>query len=131
MITTADVRDFVKDLGLADFHYIGKLDNKHDKSIGIYPLKRSEPPVRAIGSQPTYDIIGVSVLIHWNDNANETELTARQLYQALYEAKNITINEHNVYMIELLVPEPVDVGTDDKGVYERVIEMKIYYERKD
>lgn len=33
-------------------------------------------------------------------------------------------------MIELLVPEPVDVGTDNSGVYERVIELKIYYERK-
>lgn len=32
-------------------------------------------------------------------------------------------------MIELLTPEPVDVGTDDKGVYEQVIEVKFYYER--
>ena len=28
------------------------------------------------------------------------------------------------------VPEPVDVGTDDKGIYERVIWFDIYYERK-
>ena len=32
-------------------------------------------------------------------------------------------------MIELLVPEPIDVGTDDKGTYERVIEMNLYYEK--
>ena len=54
----------------------------------------------------------------------------RLLYQALYTAKNVTISEHTVYMIELLVPEPVDVGTDEKGVYERVIEMNLFYERK-
>ena len=33
--------------------------------------------------------------------------------------------------IDALVPEPMDVGTDNKGVYERVIEFKIYYERND
>lgn len=131
MITTADFRDFVKGFHLAQHHYIGKLDNKPDQAFGFYPLKRSEPPVRAIGGVPTYDILGVSVLIHWNNNASETELAARQLYQELYSVKNISIAHHAVYLIELLVPEPVDVGTDEKGVYERVIELKIYYERKE
>lgn len=131
MITTADVRDFIKGMNLAEHYYIGKLDNKPDKSFGFYPLKRSEPPVRAVGTTPTYDVIGISVLIHWNDNAKETELAARQLYQQLYQIKNIKISSHTVYLIELLVSEPVDVGTDEKGVYERVIELKIYYERKE
>ena len=43
--------------------------------------------------------------------------------------KDVEINKHTIYMIELLTPEPVDVGTDDKGVYEQVIEVKFYYER--
>ncbi len=131
MITTADVRDFIKGMNLAEHYYIGKLDNKPDKSFGFYTLKRGEPPVRAVGTTPTYDVIGISVLIHWNDNAKETELAARQLYQQLYQIKNIEISSHTVYLIELSVPEPVDVGTDEKGVYERVIELKIYYERKE
>ena len=44
--------------------------------------------------------------------------------------KNVEIKEHKIYIIELLTEEPVDVGTDDKGVYEQVIEVKFYYERK-
>ena len=130
MITTADVRDYLKSLSPARHFYCGKLDNKPDESVGVYSLRHTAPPVRAVGGEPTYDVIGVSVLLHWNQNAKETELAARRLYQALYTAKNVTISEHTVYMIELLVPEPVDVGTDQKGVYERVIEMNIYYERK-
>jgi hypothetical protein len=31
----------------------------------------------------------------------------------------------------LLNNEPIDVGTDDKNIYERVIELNFYYERKD
>ena len=83
MITLANIRDFIKNFGFADNYYIGKLDNKKDKSFGVYSLKRNEPPVTAIGGESTYDIIGVSLLIHWNNNADETEITARQLYEKL------------------------------------------------
>lgn len=130
MTTLADIRDWLKFYSNAEHFYIGKLDSKQDKSLGVYSLKRTGAPVTAIGSESTYDIIGVSLLIHWNTNANETEIEARQLYETLRTIKNETINNSLVYMIELLVPEPVDVGTDDSGVYERVIELKIYYERK-
>ena len=129
MITLANIRNIIKTFGFADNYYIGKLDNKKDKSLGIYSLKRNDAPVTAIGGDSTYDIIGVSILIHWNNNADETEIIARKLYEKLRTVKDIKINNKQIYMIQLLVPEPVDVGTDDNGLYERVIEMKIYYER--
>lgn len=130
MITLANIRDFLKQFDLAEYYYIGKLDNKQDKSLGVYSLKRSEPPTTAIGSESTYDIIGVSLLLHWNNNADETEIAARKLYELLRTVKDVVINDTQIYMIQLLMPEPVNIGTDDKGVYERVIELKIYYERK-
>lgn len=43
----------------------------------------------------------------------------------------VQIGEMQVNYLRLLVPEPVDVGTDDAGVYERVIWVDIYYERND
>lgn len=70
------------------------------------------------------------MLIHWNNNANETEVCARTLYNKLRTIKNVTINNSKVYLIQLLTPEPIDVGTDNE-VYERVIEMKIFFERKE
>nr|DAZ73076.1 MAG TPA: hypothetical protein [Caudoviricetes sp.] len=72
----------------------------------------------------------MSLLIHYTDNARETEEFARRLYETLYGIKNVEIKEHKIYIIELLTEEPIDVGTDDKGVYEQVIEVKFYYERK-
>lgn len=128
-MTLAHIRDWLKTFGIAEHYYIGKLDNKQDRSLGIYTLKGNGAPVTAIGTQSTYDIIGVSLLLHWNNNANETEVTARTLYEKLRTIKNFKINDKQIYMIELLVPEPIDVGTDDKGIYERVIEMNLYYER--
>ena len=130
MITNGNVRDFVKTISEAEHYYTGLLSNKPDKAIGIYTLKGSGSQPQAIGGDSTYAHKGVSILIHWNKNAEETEKSAQSLYDKLRTVKNIEIDGHTVYMIELLVPEPVDVGTDEKGVYERVIELKIYYERK-
>lgn len=130
MITTKDVREFIKTISGAEHYYIGKLDNKLDKSIGIYNLKGSGSQPQAIGGESTYAFTGISILIHWNRNADETEKAALSLYEQLRTVKDVIINGHIVYMIQLLVPEPIDVGTDEKGVYERVIELKIYYERK-
>lgn len=129
MITLADVRDWLKSFDIAEHYYIGKLDNKQDKSLGVYSLKSNTAPVTAIGQDSTYNIMGVSLLLHWNNNANETEIIARRLYDALRTTKNININNTTVYMLQLMQCEPVDVGTDDSGVYERVIELQIYYER--
>ena len=130
MITLANIRDFLKRFDLFENYYIGKLDNKQDKSLGVYSFKRNEPPVTAIGGDSSYDIKGVSLLIHYNNNADETEIAALRLFEKLRTVKDVTIGNTQIYMIQLLMPEPVDVGTDDKGIYERVIEMKIYYERK-
>ena len=41
------------------------------------------------------------------------------------------LNNTHVYFVLLLQSEPVDVGTDDNGVFERVIEFDVYYERTD
>ncbi len=130
MIYLSDIRDWLKSVTSAEHYYIGKLDNKQDKSLGVYSLKQSGIPTRSIGTESTYDTVSVSLLIHWNNNANETERQARRLFETLYSVKNVEINNQKIYIIELLTPEPVDVGTDDKGVYEQVIEVKFYYERE-
>ena len=72
----------------------------------------------------------ISILIHWNKNANETEKRAQYLYNRLFEAESVVIGGTPIKMIALLQNEPVDVGTDDNNVYERVIELDLYYERE-
>ena len=118
---------------IADHFYIGKLDNKKDKSIGVYQLERSSPPGIAIGGISNTKTMekSVSILIHWNTNAKETELKALELYYKLLNLRNFEINEYKVNFIRLLVPEPIDVGTDSKNVYERVIQATFYYEKKE
>ena len=132
MITLAEVRDWIKTFNAANNYYIGKLDNKQENSIGIYQRKTIDGPRVAIGgrSLASYEVKSISILIHWNKNANETEKRAQYLYNRLFEAESVVIGGAPIKMIALLQNEPVDVGTDDNNVYERVIELDLYYERE-
>ena len=132
MITLAEVRDWIKTFNAANNYYIGKLDNKQENSIGIYQRKTIDGPRVAIGgrSLASYDVKSISILIHWNKNANETEKRAQYLYNRLFEAESVVIGGTPIKMIALLQNESVDVGTDDNNVYERVIELDLYYERE-
>ena len=134
MLGLADIRDWLKTRdNKADNYYIGKLDNKKDKSIGIYQLKNSMPPRICLGGleNTSYEIKPISILIHWNANARETEEFSCKLYKEILNQKSVVINGHHIKYLQLLNNEPIDVGTDDKNIYERVIELNFYYERKD
>lgn len=134
MLALNDIRQYVSDLSIADDSnvYIGKLDNKKQKSIGVYSRPSSGSPNMALGglNYTTYDIKPVSLLIHWNKSKNETETAAYELFEKLRNTTSLNIGNTHINYLRLMVPEPQDVGTDDKGVYEYVIWLDFIYERK-
>ena len=115
MLYLSDVRDFASQLltGLVDDDHVysGVLPDKPDKSIGVYNQKRGSPKKIAVSAPTSYRIKPVSLLIHWNKSQRDTERAAAAVYNAVEN-------------------EAVDVGTDDNGIFEMVIEFEIYYERK-
>lgn len=133
MLGIGDVRDYIAGLGIADNDnvYCGKLDNKKDKSIGVYNLNRQRPPQTAVGGldNSSYRIKSISILVHWNTSVRDTEKAAEQLYNMLRDTNNKIINDTRLLFTKMQVDGPVDVGTDDKGIFESVIELDIYYER--
>lgn len=130
MLGLADVRDYIKTFKLAENYYIGKLDSKKDKSIGIYQRKTNYSPRKCIGNTETYDRKPISILVHWNQNAKETESQAFLLYEKLEGIHNLYMGETYILFADVLNVEPVDVGTDDNNVYERVIEFDLYYKKQ-
>ena len=133
MLGIGDVRDYIAGLGIADNNnvYCGKLDNKKDKSIGVYNLTTQRPPQTAVGglNNSSYRIKPVSILVHPNASVRDTEKAAEQLYNMLRDTNNKIINDTKLLFTKMQVDGPVDVGTDDKGIFESVIELDIYYER--
>lgn len=129
MLYLANIKDWLKGFNIAEHYYTGKLDNKQDKSIGVYQLKTSREPRQCIGGMASYEIKPVSLLVHWNNDSLETEMAAYKLFEAIKQSKKATIGNKRIPYIRLLSSEPLDVGTDDNGVYERVIELEIYFEK--
>lgn len=128
----SDVRDYVELLHLSEHTYMGKLDSKQDQSIGVYHGKRENPYKTAIGgsSLQSYGIKLVSFLVHWNKSPRDTEKASKALFEALAESREKSVNNNvTIKFIQLLCDEPIDVGTDENGIYEMVIEAAIVYER--
>ena len=134
MLTLKDIQQYISDIGIAedDSVYIGKLDNKKQKSIGVYSRPVSGPPNIALGGldYTTYDIKPISLLVHWTKSKDETETTAYKLFEKLRNVSSLTIGDTHINCLRLMVPEPQDVGTDDNGVYEYVIWLDFVYHRK-
>ncbi len=126
-----DIRDYIDSLKLSEHTYMGKLDSKKEKSIGVYHSKRETTYTTAIGgpSLQSYGVKSVSFLVHWNKSPRDTEKSAMALFEALRDTREIKINETLIKFIQLLYNEPIGVGTDDDGVYEMVIDAAVVYEK--
>lgn len=134
----ADFRDYIKTLEIAQHTYngsgehfsvgIGKIDNNKEYAIGIYSMN-GLARVEAFGLNSSYDIAGIRILVHWNRNAKETEIASRDLYEKLRHLTNVAMGNSYIYIVEMDTGEPTFLGTDDNGVYEYHIALRLYYER--
>lgn len=128
-MTLAEIRDYIKALGVGDNFSIGKIDVNKQKSIGIYQRPdygTAQTKLGGLANTKTH-VKQVSILVHWNKNARETETNAMALYDALLTTRP-TISNTPIDYIDLRMPEPADLGTDDLGIYERVIWADFYYQ---
>lgn len=129
MISLKGVKDFIKSLGIGENFSVGRIDETKNKSIGVYS-RAGMPPVIPVGglANKSYDVKAISILVHWNNNAAESEWAALQLFDAIQTAANITIDSKKVKFIRLNY-EPIDVTDSDSEIYEYVIQADIIVER--
>lgn len=124
----SDVRDYIESLGIAEHVYSGKLDAKKEKSIGVYNSKHEQAYRTAIGGPEleSYGTKYITLLVHWNKSQRETEKAATDLFKKVAAAREEKINDVTMKFI-LPIYDLQDVGTDDNGIYEMVIEAAIIY----
>lgn len=125
----SDFRDYIGSLHIAEHVYMGKLDAKQERSIGVYNSKHEHPYKTALGGVAceSYGIKYVTLLVHWDKSPRDTERAAQRLFDALVRTREVTINEACIKFVQPLTDSPVDVGTDDAGVYEMVIEAAVIF----
>lgn len=130
MMTLKDVKDWMKENVKADVWKIGTYDNSKDKTICVRNLSSNRSKLAIGGLSNTGTAVkGISIVIHWNKNPDETERMAQSIYELFYGQKPV-IGDYQVIKCDMRNDEPVSVGIDDKGIYEYVIETWITYQRE-
>ena len=126
----SDVHDFIKALNLAEYVYMSTMPDKKEKSIGVYNSKHQQEYKTAIGGQrlKSYGTKYITLLIHWNKSPRDSEKAALAVLEAVETVRNVTVNDDLIKFIQPLY-EPQDIGKDDAGICEWVIEMAVIYEK--
>lgn len=130
MMLLRDVRDYVASLNLADHVYEGRLDNKFEKSFGVYNSRHTHEYRTALGGpqNESYGLKYVTILVHWNKSPDETEKASQGLLYKLCETRNVTVNNSKILFVQPL-SDIVPVDTDDHGTCEMVIEAAFVFEK--
>ena len=124
-----DIRDYIATLGISKNVYMGKLPDKKDESIGVYNSKHQHTYRRALGGLDGYGEKYVTLLVHWNKSPRDTENAATELFEKLKAARDVTTNNETIIFFQPLY-DIQDVGTDDAGIYEMVIEGVFIFRKK-
>lgn len=118
--------DFKASFKWSDAISIGKIDNNQEKAICFYNSKRTLAPIKGI-DKSSYSIKPITILLRYTKNQNTAEEKIQQIYEFLDE-RTFYIEDKRIYT-QHLYSEAVNLGTDDKGVYEYSIEVNVLIER--
>lgn len=130
MMTLKEVKDFLKTQVEADNWKIGTYDNSKDKTICVRNLTNNRNKLALGGLKNTSTRTkGISIVVHWNKNPDETERISQQIHNVFY-GQHPLINDKQVVLCEMRSDEPISLGTDSSGVYEYVIELWITYKEE-
>ena len=131
MMTLKDVKDWLKEQVSADVWKIGTYDASNEKTICVRNLTSNRGKLAIGGLQNTSTAVkGVSIIVHWSKNPDETERVAQEVL-ALFYGKQPVIGDYQIVKCDMRSDEPISVGTDDNGIYEYLIETWLTYERKE
>ncbi len=126
-MTLEEAAAAVKNL-LSEDTYVtaGHIDSSLTETIGVYSDKRA-PSVRqiAVGGEEATLIrcYYFTVLIHWTNSPVKAEEKAKEMFKKLCEANFPHVSYADI-------SEPVFAGKDERGIFEYVINFKLY-ERKE
>ena len=130
-ITLAQIKDYFKN----NFDWsnnslsIGKIDNNKEKAICFYNSKRNLSYQGVIGgkeNKSTY-IKPITILLRYTKNQNDAEIKAQEIYE-FFEERTFFIENKRIFT-QMYNEEPMNLGTDDNGIYEYSIEINLYIER--
>lgn len=127
-LKTVKVKDYLKTvIKDCDNWSIGKIDNNQEKAIAIYSNKRQLDSLSKYKNLQSYGILPITLLLRWTKNYNTAETKANDIYELL-DCSSFFIDDYRCN-INCLYDGPIDLGSDENGVYKFSIELNLLYRK--
>lgn len=98
------------------------IDKDLAQCVGVYSRRNGPEQPRAVGVPSSYGIKALTLLVHWTTNADTCEIKAQELVNLFRTAgASEEIGDNTGYF--LAQQDPVDVGRDEKGIFERTFDI--------
>ena len=127
----SDLRDYFKsDFPWKESISVGKIDKNKERAVCFYHSKVSRPKINTIGGKAnrSYTVLPISILLRFGKNYEAAAEKAKEIYD-FFDEKTFDLNNERVFVISPY-NEPIDLGTDDQGVYENSLEFDLYTRKK-
>lgn len=127
-LKTIKVKDYLKTI-IKDCEkwYIGKMDENQEKAIAIYANRRNLAKISNFKDLQSYGILPITLLLRWTKNYNTAETKANDIYELL-DCSSFFIDNYRCN-INCLYDGPIDLGSDENGVYKFSIELNLLYRK--
>ena len=127
-LKTVKVKDYLKTIIKdCDKWYIGKMDENQEKAIAIYSNRRQFDSLSKFKDLQSYGILPITLLLRWTKNYNTAETKANDIYELL-DCSSFFIDDYRCN-INCLYDGPIDLGSDENGVYKFSIELNLLYRK--
>ena len=127
-LRTVRVKDYLKTIIKdCDKWSIGKTDENQEKAIAIYTNRRKLDSLSKFKNLQSYGILPITLLLRWTKNYNTAEIKANEIYELL-DCSSFFIDDYKCN-INCLYDGPIDLGSDENGVYKFSIELNLLYRK--
>lgn len=127
-LKTVKVKEYLKTvIKDCDNWSIGKIDNNQEKAIAIYSNRRQLDSLSKFKDLQSYGILPITLLLRWTKNYNTAETKTNDIYELL-DCSSFFIDDYKCN-INCLYDGPIDLGSDENGVYKFSIELNLLYRK--
>lgn len=124
MLDVEKIKNYLKTIIDIPSWYCGTIDKNQEKAIGVYDNTRVLSKISQYDNLQTYIITPFTLLVRYTQNYIKANKKAYEIYNLLKTQKELEI-DNKTYFIKLIDENPQNTGSDDKGIYEFVIDFDL------
>lgn len=125
------IKDYFKaGTGWAESISIGKIDDNAERAICFYNSRVNRAAAHTFGGAAlqSYQHKAVTILLRWGRAKQSAEDKAQEIFDFFNETQ-FQLDGKHAFALSVYAA-PIDLGTDDNGVYEYSVELDIYAKKE-